>query len=331
MSNEIIDVSGSADIVQFDDSKVELIRRTVAKGATNDEMELFLHQCKKMGLDPIAKQLVFTKFKNKDGTSSVAFITSIDAYRLIADRTGRYAGNDAPVFEGEETASHYKDSRPVPEKATVTVWKLVGGQRVPFSSSARWDEYYPGQHKGKMWFKMPTVMLAKCAEAAALRKAFPADLSNAYIREEMDQSSFVVADVTPKPRPRGDGGVRELLQDLDAVEYKHHGTTEASRELEAQYKAQAFADAVEDKTGIRATDDEIKELADSLTDYMNANGHAEFCERYAAASDYYNHAKHVGTVLWQDNETNALSFRNDRKADYVQVLEEHASMSDEEE
>ena len=167
----------------FDRETVELIKRNVAKGATDDELKIFLHQAQKTGLDPLAKQIYFRKQKTKTG-DQMTIITGIDGYRLVADRTGLYAGNEDPVFDDEER----------PLKATVTVHKLIGGIRCPFTASARWDQYYPGDAQGFMWRKMPHLMLGKCAEALALRKAFPAELSGLYVREEMDQAGSDVVD-----------------------------------------------------------------------------------------------------------------------------------------
>lgn len=150
--------------------KLDLIKRTVAKGASDDELELFLYQCKRTGLDPFTHQIYCIRRGGQMTT-----MTGIDGYRTIADRTGKYAGNDDPVFDSEEK----------PRKATVTVYKLVEGVRCPFTSTARWDQYYPG--KSPLWDKMPHLMLGKCAEALALRKAFPQDLSGLYTKEEMDQ------------------------------------------------------------------------------------------------------------------------------------------------
>jgi phage recombination protein Bet len=158
--------------------QVALIKRTVADGATNDELALFLNHARKMGLDPLARQIHFVKRQDK-GTIQVA----IDGFRLIADRTGKYAGNDDPEY-GIESNGH-------PIWAKVTVWKLVGGQRCPFTATARWEEYCPKGNQGFMWNKMPYLMLGKCAEALALRKAFPAELSGTYIPEEMDQAGTV--------------------------------------------------------------------------------------------------------------------------------------------
>jgi phage recombination protein Bet len=175
----------------IDPEKVDLIKSTVAPTATHEELKLFLYQCSRTGLDPLAKQIYFQKrFNKRRQKAELTIITGIDGYRLVADRTGQYAGNDDPVFDDEEH----------PRKATVTVYKLIGDQRCPFSASARWDQYYPGDEQGFMWRKMPHLMLGKCAEALALRKAFPAELSGLYIKEEMDQADQEPA-ATPAVKP----------------------------------------------------------------------------------------------------------------------------------
>jgi phage recombination protein Bet len=158
---------------EFTVDKIDLIRRTICKGATADELALFLHQCRKTGLDPLARQIYLVE---RSGKKTIQ--TGIDGYRLIADRTGKYAGNEDPVFDNEDN----------PQKATVTVYKLVAGVRCPFTATARWKQYYPGKGQGWAWDKMPHLMLGKCAEALALRKAFPAELSGVYTHEEMEQS-----------------------------------------------------------------------------------------------------------------------------------------------
>lgn len=163
--------------------QIDLIKKTVAKDATDTELDLFVYHCNKTGLDPLARQIYFQKRPSKNGPQ-MTILTAIDGYRLIADRTGKYAGNDDPVFDNEN----------VPRRATVTVWKLVAGVRSPFTATARWDQYYPGDAQGFMWRKMPHLMLGKCAEALALRKAFPAELSGLYTTEEMEQ-----ADNPPPP------------------------------------------------------------------------------------------------------------------------------------
>lgn len=162
-------------------NEIELVKTTVAKGTTDDQLALFLCTAKRMGLDPMAKQIHAVVRKTKDGPQMTIQV-SIDGYRAIADRTGRLAGIDDAVYD-DETKDH-------PNKATVTIHKIVGNMVVNYTSTARWSEYVQVNYEGKigpMWKKMPFLMLAKCAEALALRKAFPADLSGVYTFEEMSQ------------------------------------------------------------------------------------------------------------------------------------------------
>jgi len=165
-------------MVAWTDEQVKLIKNTVAKGATNDELQLFLYGCKQRGLDPLRGQVVFNKFNSKDGPK-IAFITTIDALRLIAARSGCHAGTDKPIFTGETPEGY-------PEMCEVTVHKIVQGQKVAFHGETRWKEFYPGEAKGFQWRKMPHVMLAKTAEAAALRRAFPEELAGNHVEEEQE-------------------------------------------------------------------------------------------------------------------------------------------------
>jgi phage recombination protein Bet len=158
----------------FTPDQVELIKKTVAVGATDDELQLFMYVAKKTGLDPFTRQIYAIKRQGKMGIQ-----TGIDGYRVVADRTGLLAGISDPSHTEAENAKY-------PLTATVTVKKLLpNGAVADFTATARWSEYNAG---GPMWAKMPYLMLGKCAEALALRKAFPADLSGVYTTEEMAQA-----------------------------------------------------------------------------------------------------------------------------------------------
>lgn len=163
------------DLISFDDLKLDLIRKTVAKDLLAPEFELFMAVARARGLDPVLGQI--HAVKRFDGESKKMVLqVAIDGGRLIAARTGEYAGSDAPVFSRDE------DDALV---ASVTIYRMVQGQRVPFTGIAYWNEFYPGDKLGFMWKKMPRTMLAKCAEMQALRKGFPNDLSGLYAPEEI--------------------------------------------------------------------------------------------------------------------------------------------------
>lgn len=167
------------------EEQISLIKNTVAKGATNDELKLFLYQAQRTGLDPLAKQIYFVK---RAGIATIQ--TSIDGFRIIAERSGLYAGQDEPVFAED------KDGKPI--RCEVAVYKFSpNGQRYKAAVGvAYWNEYKPPIGQDFMWNKMPHVMLSKVAESIALRKAFPQDLSGIYTDEEMEQSGQETGSIT---------------------------------------------------------------------------------------------------------------------------------------
>ena len=174
--------------------QLALIKHTVAQGATADELKLYLYDCQRQGVHPLDRLVHFTK---RGGRYTP--ITSIDLMRTRAHDTGECAGIDDP---------HFPDGHAV---ATVTVWRLVHGQRSGFSATARWTEYCPPSGQDHMWTRMPHTMLGKCAEALALRKAFPRQLSGLYAREELDQAGPEPAyRVEPVDHGTGDVGTDRL-------------------------------------------------------------------------------------------------------------------------
>lgn len=164
--------------------QLDLVKRTVANGATDAELKLYLYDCQRQGVHPLDRLLHFTKRGGK-----YTPVTSIDLMRIRAAETGEYAGSDDASFLCEFDDRGREDRSKPPIHAQVTVWRLVQGTRCAFTATARWSEYYPGDQAGTMWRKMPHTMLAKCAEALALRKGFPRQLAGLYAAEELDQAN----------------------------------------------------------------------------------------------------------------------------------------------
>lgn len=189
----------STDQSWWNDKQLAALTQLGLANAPKADLAVFLHQAQRTGLDPFARQIYMI---NRGGRYGIQ--TSIDGLRIVAQRSNEYAGQDGPYWCNSDGV--WKD---VWLEKTPPIAAKVGVYRKGFEGAlyavARWDSY---SVNSPIWQKMPDVMLAKCAEALALRKAFPQDLSGLYTDDEMTQ-----ADEPIKPKP-----VKlEVIQEAKAI------------------------------------------------------------------------------------------------------------------
>jgi phage recombination protein Bet len=168
-----ITVNSTTGELQSLESKTDLIKRLFCKNCSDDELQLFMHACKRTGLDPFMKQIYAIKRGNV-----MTIQTGIDGFRLIAERGGNYSPGRESTFTYGNNKEVLSATSYIKKRTSDNTWHEV-------AATAYMEEYNPKQG---LWSKMPRTMLAKCAEALALRKAFPAELSGLYTQEEMSQA-----------------------------------------------------------------------------------------------------------------------------------------------
>lgn len=212
MSQSVVALHG----VGYTGAQLALIKRTVAKDTNADEFDLFMAVARMKALDPFSKQISAIVFnKDKPDKRNMSIITTIDGMRAMAARSGRYRPDeDEPLIEYSAEAKNPTTNPLGIVKAVVRIYiadTAQAGSWKPVTGVAYWDEFAPvkdewawgeedGQRKrrptGKQtldgnWPKMGRVMICKCAEAQALRKAFPEDLSGLYEGSELDRAQVI--------------------------------------------------------------------------------------------------------------------------------------------
>lgn len=187
---------------QWSENEVTVLKDTVAKGLTDAEFRFFGQLCANQSLDPFQRQ-IYAIPRGTGERRTVTFQVGIDGYRLIGHRTGQVDGIDPPQWCGPE--GEWKDvwlEAYPPSAARVALYKK--GHTRPYVGQVTFKEYAQKGRDGNLmglWATMPANQLAKCAEAQAWRKAFPAEVAGLYVHEEMAQAggTYIVEDEDGEP------------------------------------------------------------------------------------------------------------------------------------
>jgi phage recombination protein Bet len=230
---------------EFSSGQIATLRQLGVENATREDLAVFFHQSVRTGLDPFARQIYMIGRWTKQGTKQT-IQTGIDGYRLIArraaDRTRESFGYEDTLWCGEDGV--WRDvwlSKTPPSAAKVVV--LRNGERYP--AVALFSEYAGTTKEGSytsMWATKSSVMIAKCAEALALRKAFPQDLSGIYTAEEMAQADIDVPAPAPAAAPRQSSRPASRVQQAMAQETAQPPMEDLGEKRDFLAEAEAIAD-----------------------------------------------------------------------------------------
>lgn len=192
MKNEIITTNNN-EVLNYDNLKdiqkhVETYKKYLnIPNATKEDIAFFSQYCQRTHLDPVSRQIyAISYYEKKSGRQRIQVLLSIDGYRIIAQRTGEFEGVET-FWCGDDGV--WKDvwlEKKNPRASKVIVYKK--GANKGISAVALFEEY--ANMDSPIWKKMPALMIAKCAESLALRKAFPSALSGLYTTEEMSNSEI---------------------------------------------------------------------------------------------------------------------------------------------
>ncbi len=195
--------------------KATIMSLCMPKGATDSELAMYLYRCREMGFDPLSKELVLQKRVSQDGTMNLSFITTRDALLRKAELNPNYAGINSGVVRENDTFLVDTEKGVVKHTFGMKRGKILAGwavvyhkMRLPVVSVADYDEYYNANIKSPVWKSVPSAMIQKVAEVAALRRQFPVLAQGVYTAEEMD-----VEVVPAAPAETVDGTVDSVVSD----------------------------------------------------------------------------------------------------------------------
>lgn len=256
----------------IDESTWGALCNTVYPGANPDSIIMAVDYCRARKLDVMLKPVHLVPMQVKDARTNEKVwrdvpMPGIGMYRIQADRSGNYAGADEPEFGPtvtQEFPDPYTAGKVVrvsyPEWCKYTVYKFVNGQRIAFTSKEYWVENYATQSSktecpNAMWKKRPYGQIAKCAEAQALRKAWP-EIGSEPTAEEMEGKTFIhdERDVTPQYQPAAQpaiGSAKDRLIAAQTVQPEQHPLTEDQRkQLDELIDMMGLCQSVSELTGV---------------------------------------------------------------------------------
>lgn len=205
MSNNLVVTAGTLAEKGVDVATWSALKNSIYPGAKDESVMMAIDYCRARQLDPLMKPVHLVPMSVKDAKTGKnewrdVVMPGVGLYRIQADRSGNYAGAYEPEFGPDVTKELNGVEVTFPQWCKYTVCKLMpSGEIVNFSAKEYWVENYATAGRdtsapNAMWKKRPYGQLAKCAEAQALRKAWP-EIGQQPTAEEMEGKTLEVGEV----------------------------------------------------------------------------------------------------------------------------------------
>lgn len=248
------------EVMTLSERQVTTLKGTIAKDCNSSEFNLFVEYCRRIGLDPIRKQVIPLIF-NKDNPKKrqMTIVVTVDGQRTIASRLGDYRpDSDEPEITYNDELKNPNTNPAGIEKCKVKLYKQDNrGEWFAVSGVAYWEEFaaiktWNGESTlDGQWKTKPRIMITKCAESQALRKGWPDQFANMYSDAELDKqvledrdASEIVEAYQQDQRMKRIGGEKAIAFVLDndtGIERIPVGQA-FDRFLEAAKKCETFND-----------------------------------------------------------------------------------------
>lgn len=226
----------TVQLAGFSQEEARVIRHMVdpSKKFNDEQLGLFFHVCKQRKLDPMLKQIYAIPRKNKDGDRHELTIqVSIDGLRMIAERTGRYAPGRPTEFTFDEKGNVISATAYVKKQTVDGTWHEVSAVAFFNEYVQKTKDYKTGEWcVAQFWKQMPCGQIEKCAEAKAIRKAFPGETSGLYAKEEMEQAETIDAEIRPSDEDLKESPLLSLRKEALEIYACLAGSNKAKAELE---------------------------------------------------------------------------------------------------
>jgi phage recombination protein Bet len=188
MSNEVVE-KDTANLQR----KIDLIKRTVAKGATDDEFEMFMHLAKSYQLDPINKEIWFIKYKDNKGEEKTTIYSSRDGYLAIANRNEHYDGMLSDVVHENDKFEKMPDGAVKHTYDCKNRGAIIGAYALGYRNDRKYPIYvfaHLSEYKknSNVWQQYTSAMILKVAEAMMLKRLF--SISGLVTKEEIDEGNI---------------------------------------------------------------------------------------------------------------------------------------------